>query len=117
LRGAVGRREGTPGTFGHFDTGRTQWLQHGCRVMQLQRDAAQLVGRGGRVAHPRKTGLRAHRHHQHHGPGAPRQLERHETPDPVRSHAVNFRFHGVRQQADLHDQLKLAGNTVLVVLM
>jgi hypothetical protein len=30
---------------------------------------------------------------------------------------VNPRFHGVRQQADLHDQLKLAGNPVLVVPM
>jgi hypothetical protein len=35
----------------------------------------------------------------------------------VRSNAVNPRFHGVRQQADLHDQPKLAGNTALVVLM
>jgi hypothetical protein len=30
---------------------------------------------------------------------------------------VDSRFHAVRQQADLHDQLKLTGTTVLVVLM
>jgi hypothetical protein len=29
--------------------------------------------------------------------GAPDQVERHETPDPVRSNALNVRFHGVRQ--------------------
>ena len=29
-------------------------------------------------------------------------MERHETPDPVRSDAVNPRFHCVRQQADRH---------------
>jgi hypothetical protein len=40
-----------------------------------------------------------------------------ETPDPVRPDAVNSRFHGVRQQADRHDQLRLIGTTVLVVLM
>jgi hypothetical protein len=44
-------------------------------------------------------------------------LERNETPDPVRSSAVNPRFHYVRQQADRHDQRKLVGNLVLVVLM
>jgi hypothetical protein len=35
-----------------------------------------------------RTGLRSHRHHQHHRVGAPGQLERHETPDPRRSDAV-----------------------------
>jgi hypothetical protein len=30
---------------------------------------------------------------------------------------VDRRFHGVRQQADRHDQQKLTGLTVLVVLM
>jgi hypothetical protein len=64
-----------------------------------------------------KIGLRSHRHHQQHGPGAPGQPERYETPDPVRSHAVNVGFHCVRQRTDRHDQLKLTGNTVLVVLM
>ena len=55
-----------------------------------------------RIAHDRsratasETGLRPHRHRQHHGPDAPGQLERHETPDPVRSNAVDVRFHGVR---------------------
>src|SRR6185437_4361169 len=33
-------------------------------------------------------------------PGWPGELERHETPDPARSDAVNSRFHGVRRQAD-----------------
>jgi hypothetical protein len=44
-------------------------------------------------------------------------LERNETPDPVRSGAVNPRFHCVRQWIELHDQLKLTENAVLVVLM
>jgi hypothetical protein len=35
----------------------------------------------------------------------------------VRSNAVDRRFHGVRQQADRHDQKKLTGLTVLVVLV
>jgi hypothetical protein len=46
-----------------------------------------------------KTGLRSHRYRQPHGPGALGQPERHETPDPVRSDAVESRFHGVRQRA------------------
>jgi hypothetical protein len=61
-----------------------------------------------------EIGLRSRRHHQHHGSYAPGPMERHETPDPVRSYAVNSRFHGVRHQADLHDQHQLIGNTVLV---
>jgi len=35
-----------------------------------------------------ETGLRPHWHRQPHVPGAPGQLERHETPDPARSDAV-----------------------------
>jgi hypothetical protein len=45
-----------------------------------------------------ETGLRPRRHHQHHEPGAPGQLERRETPVSVRSNALNVRFHGVRQR-------------------
>jgi len=56
-----------------------------------------------------ETGLRSHRHHQQHDPGAPGQLERHDTPDPVRSNAVNVRFQRVRPQTNRHDQLKLSG--------
>ena len=48
------------------------------------------------AARPQKTGLRPHRHHQHHALGAPSQPERHETPDPVRSNALESRFHCVR---------------------
>jgi hypothetical protein len=40
----------------------------------------------------------------------PKALQRSETPDPVRPA-------GVRHQADRHDQLKLTGTTVLVVLI
>jgi hypothetical protein len=47
----------------------------------------------------------------------PDPVERRETPDPVRSGAVDPRFHCVWEQADLHDQLKLTGTTVLVMLM
>ena len=43
-----------------------------------------------------ETKLRSHRNHQQHDPGAPGQLERHETPDPVRSNAVKSWFHDVR---------------------
>jgi hypothetical protein len=53
-------------------------------------------------------------------PAAPQRIARrnaNETPDPVRPDAVDPRFHGVRQQADRHDQLKLTGTTVLMVLM
>ena len=38
--------------------------------------------------------------------------KRHETQDPVRSNAVNVRFHGVRRRpagAELHDQQKPSG--------
>jgi hypothetical protein len=44
-----------------------------------------------------ETGLRSRWHHQHHGPGVPGQLERHEIPDPVRSDAVKALFQCVRQ--------------------
>jgi hypothetical protein len=54
-----------------------------------------------------ETGLRSHRHHQHHDPCVPDPAERHETPDPVRSSAVEPRFHGVRQRTELHDELTL----------
>ena len=52
------------------------------------------------------------------------QLERHETPDPVRSNAVESRIQcvrpasaGVRRRPDSHDQLRLTGYAVLAVLM
>jgi hypothetical protein len=35
----------------------------------------------------------------------------------IQCDAVDPRFHAVRQQADRHDQPKLTGTTVLVVLM
>jgi len=44
-----------------------------------------------------KTGLKSQRYHQHHDPGASGQLERHETPDPVRSSAVESRIQCVWQ--------------------
>ena len=46
--------------------------------------------------HVQKTGIRTRWHHQHHDPGAPDQPERHETPDPLRSNALDSRFHRVR---------------------
>jgi hypothetical protein len=55
--------------------------------------------------------------YQHHCLCAPDQSERHETPDPVRSSAVDPGFHYVRQLTDLHDQHQLIGNMVLVELM
>src|SRR6185312_2154813 len=49
-----------------------------------------------------RTELRARRHHQHHSSYAPDQPERHETPDPGRSDAVNSRFQGVRPASGWH---------------
>ena len=46
-----------------------------------------------------------------------RTAERHETPDQVRSNAMNVRFQGVRPQTNRHDQPKLAKLTRLVVPM
>src|SRR5436190_2048842 len=45
-----------------------------------------------RGQHHAAVPLRSHRHHQQHGPDAPDQLERHETPDPLRPDAVKARF-------------------------
>ena len=42
------------------------------------------------------TGLRSHRHHQHHDPCVPGQQERYETPVPPRSNAVKTRFQDIR---------------------
>jgi len=69
--------------------------------------AAMIMARANRAAKAQavaelapfpKTGLRSHRHRQPHGPDALGQPERHETPDPARSDAVESRFHGVRQR-------------------
>ena len=67
--------------------------------------AAMIMARANRAAEAKavaelapfpKTGLRSHRHRQPHGPSALGQPERHETPDPARSNAVEPRFHGAR---------------------
>jgi hypothetical protein len=50
-----------------------------------------------RGQHHAAVPLRSHQHHQQHGPDAPDQLERHETPDPLRPGAVEARFQCVRQ--------------------
>jgi len=64
-----------------------------------------------------ETELRTRRHHQHHGLHAPDQVKRHETLDPVRTDAVDPRFHGVGSRPILMINLKLTRHTVLVVLM
>src|SRR6185437_11783321 len=46
-----------------------------------------------------EIGLRSRRPHQHHDSGPPGHLERHETPDPVRSDALNVRFQCVGRSA------------------
>jgi hypothetical protein len=44
-------------------------------------------------------------------PGAgPTPTERHETQDPLRSNALEVRFHSVRNRASPHDQLRLSGS-------
>jgi hypothetical protein len=64
-------------------------------ILSLELNAVWLVG-CGRAARP-ETGLRTRRHHQHHGSCAPDQVERHETPDPLRSNALDSRFQCVQQ--------------------
>src|SRR5262245_43280045 len=54
-----------------------------------------LAAAAGRETLP-ETGLRQRRHHQHHGSLVSDPVERHGTPDPVRSNAVESRFHYVR---------------------
>jgi len=44
-------------------------------------------------------------------------VKRHETLDPVRSNAVDPRFHGVGSRPILMINVKLTGHTALVVLM
>jgi len=70
--------------------------------------AAMIMARANRAAEAKavaelapfpKTGLRSHRHRQPHGPDALGQPERHETPDPARSDAVNSRFQGALYRA------------------
>ena len=70
-------------------------------------NAAWLVG------HSRRGMSRKNRTQFTPAPSASRSVradpvERHETPDPVRSDAVEPRFHCVRQRTDLHDQHKLS---------
>ena len=65
-------------------------------IRQLQLNTGSANGRRPSGT-SQETGLRTRRHHQHHDPGAPDQPERHETPDPARSDAVNSRFQHVRQ--------------------
>jgi hypothetical protein len=43
-------------------------------------------------------------------------MERHETPDPVRSDAMNVRFHGVRPRADL-PALTAGADGLLTILL
>ena len=89
--------------------------RHGCRVRAAGAHC-RLASGPGRGDSFQKTGLRSRRHHQHHGPFVPDPAQEPETPDPVRSDAVDSRFHGVRHQANLHDQHQLLRHTVLVVL-
>ena len=49
----------------------------------------------------KKTGLRSHRHHQHRRAGGSEPMERHETPDAVRSSAVKPRIQCVRVRAQV----------------
>ena len=71
-------------------------VSRGCRVQAAPGQGCSTNGpRPGGTS--QKTGLRSRRHHQHHGSPAPDQLERHEPPNPVRSNAVEPRFHCVRR--------------------
>jgi hypothetical protein len=67
------------------------WHVHIARAARCH--SANGPGPGG--SYP-KTELRSHRHHQHHDTGAPGQLERYETPDPLRSNAVEPRIQCIR---------------------
>ena len=82
-------------------------------VMALALTAAMMMAaRSGPGWLVPKTGLKSHRHRQQHGPGAPGQLERHETPDPVRPDAVNPRFHCVRQASGPRTEPVLSSGVV-----
>jgi hypothetical protein len=83
--------------------------------LQLERNAVKL-GACGRAARSRNRTQVTLTPSASRSP-APNQLERHETPDPVRSDAVDVRFHRVRQRTDRHHQRKLTEISVLVVLM
>ena len=75
-------------------------LSRGCRVQAAPGQGCLTDGpRPGGTS--QKTGLRSRRHHQHHGSPAPDQLERHETPNPVRSNALEPRFQCVRLASGL----------------
>jgi hypothetical protein len=63
-----------------------------------------------------KSGLRSHGRHQHHGPYAPGLPERHETPDLVRSNAVQAQFHEVRHQLQLTRHTGAGGSEVTGLL-
>src|SRR6476619_191595 len=88
-------RSGRETDFIHSGIAAPESINADAAVMQLQHNAVQLLG-GGRAARFEKPGLRSRRHHQHHGPYVPNPVERHETPDPVRSDALKSRIHGVR---------------------
>src|SRR5262249_14445460 len=53
-----------------------------------------MAAAGHRVLH--EIGHRSHQHLQHPGPGCAALAERHETLVPVRSNALEARFHSVR---------------------
>src|SRR6185312_7189420 len=88
-------RSGRETDFIHSGIAAPESINADAAVMQLHHNAVQLLG-GGRAARFEKPGLRSRRHHQHHGPYVPNPVERHETPDPVRSNALKSRIHGVR---------------------
>jgi hypothetical protein len=77
-----------------------------CCIVQL---TAGLVNGRRPGGTSQKTGLRTRRHHQHHDPGVPDQPERHETPDPPRSNAVNPRIQHARQASGCPEGVRLAG--------
>jgi hypothetical protein len=90
-----------PATFPGPDGVEARWViqenrKAGTTAWKIHGRAAGVSGFAGQVyagAFP-ETGLRPRPHH--HPPGAPGHLERHETPDPLRSDAVKARFQRVQ---------------------
>ena len=68
--------------------------------------AAPAPASGRSRAASQKTGLRTHRHHQHHGSHAPDHLNAMKPRIQCVLSAVDSRFHCVRPQTNRHDQPK-----------
>ena len=87
--------------FRHYGTTRSGDIRRRCRN-HLAGAQCRLAGGPRPCGTSQKTGLRTHQYHQPHGFVGTDQLQRYETPDPVRSNALDPPFHCVRQVPAIH---------------